>query len=55
MQPILVDRGQLILERFVEELNDLLVALHRGLLKVASPYAPHAGKGSKKLAEISEK
>src|SRR4029453_12582402 len=55
MQPILVDRGQLVLERFVEELNDLLVALHRGLLKMPPPYARGAGKGSKKVAEISEK
>src|SRR4029078_9964796 len=46
MQPILVDRGQLVLERFVEELNDLLVALHRGLLKVPPPYARRAVKES---------
>src|SRR3546814_9334273 len=28
MQPILVDRGQLVLERLVEEIDDLFVALH---------------------------
>ena len=33
MQPILIDGGELVLERLVEVLDDLVVALHRGLLK----------------------
>ena len=31
MQPILVDRGQLVLERFVEKLDDPRIALHARL------------------------
>src|SRR5687767_923987 len=33
VEPILVDGGELVLERFVEVLDDLVVALHLGLLK----------------------
>ncbi len=32
MQPILIDRGQLILERLVKQLDDLCIALHVTLL-----------------------
>jgi hypothetical protein len=32
VEPILVDRGQLVLERLVQELENLVVALHRRLL-----------------------
>src|SRR3546814_10771168 len=37
MQPILVDRGQLILERLVEEIDDFFVALH-GVYPVISSW-----------------
>ena len=32
MQPILVDRRQFVPERFIEQLDNLFVTLHRGLL-----------------------
>jgi hypothetical protein len=32
MQELLVDRGQLVLERLVQKIDDLGIALHRRLL-----------------------
>src|SRR5690349_12811106 len=39
VQPVLVDRGQLFLERLVQELEDLGVALHGKCLRRVAPMA----------------
>jgi hypothetical protein len=54
VEPILVDRGQLVLERLVEVLDYLIVALHRGLLLWARFYASRAGKDIKKWRKTAE-
>ena len=51
MQPILVDRGQLVPERLVEQLDDLGVALHAGPPVWRRPYACARRQGSAKMAE----
>src|SRR6185295_14322802 len=54
VEPILVDRGQLVLERLVEVLDYLIVALHRGLLLWPRFYASRAGKDIKKWRKTAE-
>src|SRR3546814_1412103 len=53
MQEILVDRGQLVLERLVQEIDDLGIALHGRLLCAGLRlYAIAAAKDTQKMAEI---
>jgi hypothetical protein len=50
VKPILVDRGELVLQRLVEQLDDLVVALHHRLL-CRRIIACTAGNNPEKLAE----
>jgi hypothetical protein len=47
VQPILIDRGQLFLERLVEQLDDLGIALHCRLLFKARPLLRQTPVGKK--------
>jgi hypothetical protein len=55
MQPILVDRGQLVLERFVEQLDDLRRPSSRSPTAEGDGLTPRGTRRkAEKMAEISE-
>jgi hypothetical protein len=53
MEPVLIDRGQFVPQRFIEKLDDFSVTLHNWLLLWA--FSPPGSNASKKLRDVLPK